>query len=482
MQLRAVGPVLTGKKDHQIPAGGNLHIRQRPLERIFRIVGKIIPEKANGLFGTVVQFHPFAPVAVGVDDAVLVRALRLVDAHRVARVHLRNGERRERLLRIGCAGRGIRGISGSPVRQRNDRQPGGNVRLPGKLRHEHALPVGQIDVRIRAAELERRLDPVGAGIPRQVDDGVFAGAQRALRQLKAQQVGGGIGNIVVVKAHILIGGVVNLHPGFAVSVRLHLRNGERRQVLLDIQIVEPVGDGRGVRRPGRRRPAVAVGAVVTPGVGGVREQGRDVQLLDHFVIGIAQVQGIPVFGNAKPGTDDVRLFHAVVFRGIDDQIFPRANGHLRKGELVQPSHVIGQAVTGKIDVLIRSIVQLNPIRRARRLVDQTPLVAGHHLVDDQARLPAGIGRQQRTGRKHRLYGHKTDKQQDEHRALFHASLHTAAAPSTSLSIISQVASVFLQTVCEPFAVSPSSRRTTLPPCAVSSAQRPSGSFIRSQRP
>ena len=108
------------------------------------------------------------------------------------------------------------------------------------------------------------------------------------------------------------------------------------------------------------------------------------------------------------------MLASTVLRRINHQILARPNRHVAKRIPIRQHRYIADAIALQRHIKSRIVIQLNPVRTAKRLVHIRQIVAGHHLgniyLDRLAR--AGYNQRQIKHKRHSQQGNQNDRSND----------------------------------------------------------------------
>ena len=117
----------------------------------------------------------------------------------------------------------------------------------------------------------------------------------------------------------------------------------------------------------------------------IRQLNRIVIARDHGgVIRRGQADIPAVRAQLEIGVQLLPRHRAIFRRGEDEQISPRRNRISRHAPLVQNRCIVSQEITIEVQIVIRGIVDFDPVGGSSIGVIDCVVVGGHELVDDRS--------------------------------------------------------------------------------------------------
>ena len=186
--------------------------------------------------------------------------------------------------------------------------------------------------------------------------------------------------------------VVEFDPAIAVRVvgRQYFADGQRVEVLRGEHRVEARENLAVVRSSGRGHAAVAIRAVRCARVRNIRIQNGNLHLRNQSKVCVGDEDVVAALAQPEVCNHRVGFVFCRIGR-VENEVFARAKcGAFGYDELVQLAKVVRNAVTGEIQRHGTRVVELDPVRRAERIVHKRALVAGDDLVDHERAAIDGI--------------------------------------------------------------------------------------------
>ena len=72
-------PVLAGGEHHQVASRAQVHLRQGPLEEIFRVIAQVPAPERGGLAAAVIELDPIWAVAIRIGESTIVHSEKFAD-------------------------------------------------------------------------------------------------------------------------------------------------------------------------------------------------------------------------------------------------------------------------------------------------------------------------------------------------------------------------------------------------------------------
>ena len=275
------------------------------------------------------------------------------------------------------------------------------VRQHRKLHRGQGLSIriAQIDALPGAAELEAGVQVLWilrAVVAGAVHHKIAVRRDLHRREAPLLQLVAGIGEVPALQVHLGIGGVVQLHVVVGLAVLIGAVDRIRAHGLADLHRAalhahrSPFAAGLlgdFIPASGRGRAADLPCIVVIQAVDLVHAQLRRGHAVDDRALGVEQHHGIAAGGCETEGR--AQRFaggHRIGALGIDQQIFARRDGHVRKYEDLVDVGFHKQRILRQVDGFVADVLNLNPVRRISGIVEQRSAVLGHDFAQADGAL------------------------------------------------------------------------------------------------